>query len=604
MDPFNFTRPLILQSTPSNGTAPVLWVPQPKFRGTFGILSLCMSTLLICVWNALHLDIPIRRYTTARKLLVSVSWMIIAIFGPELLLFIAFNQRVAASAVTKQAIKLFSSAQREQNDPQDECVVKSSQEDIKEVPRDLEMDVTSTDGDSKCQRIYPFTIVHGFYASMGGFVFDFLDESGEPHGPSFLPSGQTRMSISSAGVQFLLRHDPDLIPDISEGSITDRSKSSGLSKAILVAQLIWFCANCISRLAQHLPLSLLEVATVAHGLCGMLTYMFWWHKPLGITDPTPIRGKRAREACALMAMCSMKHQYLLGGIMSIHLPAELDHITILPPSDERNVGNHVKLQTLISEPSPSEPATHNKQPTSVGKEHVMLMPEQQGLGALGLTPRQYVSPGVFQELSIAIKARILYRFRTIAWHAQWRKPNQPVILQPDDVNRWLMGSNAMRRYGVDLKALAAEIPSQQPYVQPRSSMQASSDTKAHTPAGILRTNFATIALTVAFGLPHFLGWNVDFPTRVEQRLWRIATVTVTSWGVGMGILAACAISFRWWFRASPWDRRGETAFVACGAVVYNTATGYLLLESIRQLFFLPPTAYELPSWSNYWPHFG
>lgn len=180
--------------------------------------------------------------------------------------------------------------------------------------------ISSTDDELNRQRAHPFTIVHGFYASMGGFVFDFLDENGELDGPTFLPPGQTRMCISSAGVQFLLRHDPDLIPDISEGSITDRSKGSSLGKAILIAQLAWFCTNCISRLAQHLPLSLLEIATVAHGLCAMITYVLWWYKPLNLTDPTPIRGQRAREACALMAICSMKHDYLAGGIMSIHLP--------------------------------------------------------------------------------------------------------------------------------------------------------------------------------------------------------------------------------------------------------------------------------------------
>ncbi len=122
------------------------------------------------------------------------------------------------------------------------------------------------------------------------------------------------------------------------------------------------------------------------------------------------------------------------------------------------------------------------------------------------------------ELSIAMKAQILYRFRNIPWHARQRKPGHPVELQPADVNRWLMASDAMQRYGVDLKTLTEEIPSQQPYVLPKSTMQASSDTKAKTPTGIAITNVATIALTFTFGLPHFLGWNSDFPSLVERHL--------------------------------------------------------------------------------------
>jgi hypothetical protein len=36
------------------------WQPQPTFRGTFGILSTCLVTLGLCVWSAIHLNIPAR----------------------------------------------------------------------------------------------------------------------------------------------------------------------------------------------------------------------------------------------------------------------------------------------------------------------------------------------------------------------------------------------------------------------------------------------------------------------------------------------------------------------------------------------------------------
>ncbi len=88
---------------------------------------------------------------------------------------------------------------------------------------------------------------------------------------------------------------------------------------------------------------------MAHGLCAMITYVLWWYKPLNLTDPTPIRGQRAREACALMAICSMKHDYLAGGIMSIHLPAELDHLTTLPPNNDGDDNNRtIKLQAVAA----------------------------------------------------------------------------------------------------------------------------------------------------------------------------------------------------------------------------------------------------------------
>ncbi len=42
-----------------NATATsVAWQPQSTFRGTWGILSACLATLLVCTWTAVHLNNP------------------------------------------------------------------------------------------------------------------------------------------------------------------------------------------------------------------------------------------------------------------------------------------------------------------------------------------------------------------------------------------------------------------------------------------------------------------------------------------------------------------------------------------------------------------
>jgi len=45
-------------SSSVNKTSP--WQPQPTLRGTFGILSTCLVTLGLCVWSAIHLNMPAR----------------------------------------------------------------------------------------------------------------------------------------------------------------------------------------------------------------------------------------------------------------------------------------------------------------------------------------------------------------------------------------------------------------------------------------------------------------------------------------------------------------------------------------------------------------
>jgi hypothetical protein len=91
-------------STPS-----LLWVEEPKQRGTFGILSLCFSTLVICVWSTLHFNIPPRRHSATHRFLLQVFWMLIALLAPEFLLYIAITQRANAGILVKESTKYFPS---------------------------------------------------------------------------------------------------------------------------------------------------------------------------------------------------------------------------------------------------------------------------------------------------------------------------------------------------------------------------------------------------------------------------------------------------------------------------------------------------------------
>ncbi len=79
--------------------------------------------------------------------------------------------------------------------------------------------ITGSQRAETAERYHAFTMVHGFYATMGGYAVEFVDEKGRFIGPNFLPEGQRRVSLTALGVQFLIEHDPSLIPDLSERSI-------------------------------------------------------------------------------------------------------------------------------------------------------------------------------------------------------------------------------------------------------------------------------------------------------------------------------------------------------------------------------------------------
>jgi hypothetical protein len=64
-----------------NGTT--FWNPEPDFRGTYGILSNCLVTISLCVWTALHLNIP-EYGKSLKQFFHKAGWLLVGLFAPEL----------------------------------------------------------------------------------------------------------------------------------------------------------------------------------------------------------------------------------------------------------------------------------------------------------------------------------------------------------------------------------------------------------------------------------------------------------------------------------------------------------------------------------------
>jgi hypothetical protein len=83
--------------------------------------------------------------------------------------------------------------------------------------------------------------------------------------------------------------------NISKKDLQDKSKANGLAKALVCLQASWFCVQCLVRVGQALPVTLLEINTFAHSICALLVYILWWDKPLDVEQPTylPVQGIHA-----------------------------------------------------------------------------------------------------------------------------------------------------------------------------------------------------------------------------------------------------------------------------------------------------------------------
>jgi hypothetical protein len=101
-------------------------------------------------------------------------------------------------------------------------------------------------------------------------------------------------------IQVLLPHELESysltgngdFPRISKAEIEDRSKGDAISKGVVILQTGWFVTQCIARGAQGLPITELELATVAFAALNFVIYLLWWDKPQNVQRGVRVYKKR------------------------------------------------------------------------------------------------------------------------------------------------------------------------------------------------------------------------------------------------------------------------------------------------------------------------
>jgi len=85
-------------------------------------------------------------------------------------------------------------------------------------------------------------------------------------------------------------------PRISKMEIEDKSKGDFISKAVVILQTNWFVMQCIARGVQGLPITELELATVAFAGLNIVIYVLWWDKPLNVQCGVRVYEKRITDS--------------------------------------------------------------------------------------------------------------------------------------------------------------------------------------------------------------------------------------------------------------------------------------------------------------------
>ena len=221
----SLAAPAILNTNSSSALSSsyVGYVGDPNGRGTASLVISCVLTLILCVWSALHLNVPRQNDSILQCLSLYIRWIITGVYAPELVVFTAWRQWCSAK-ILGDLVKNLQAKQR--------------------APLPAPSD-------------YGWTMTHSFFASTGGFAFE-IEDAGR-----FLPNNcPRRLTLTACGMAFLAKCGH--LPNVSEAEITDKSKANDIAKALVLVQASWMLVQVVGRVIAQLPVTLLEINTIAH----------------------------------------------------------------------------------------------------------------------------------------------------------------------------------------------------------------------------------------------------------------------------------------------------------------------------------------------------
>ena len=82
------------------------FVPEPDGRGTWSLLYSCVFTLVLCVYTAIHPNVPNPGAPELQKYHLKGKWVVWAIFAPEIGVWTAFKQYRSATSFVSELSRL------------------------------------------------------------------------------------------------------------------------------------------------------------------------------------------------------------------------------------------------------------------------------------------------------------------------------------------------------------------------------------------------------------------------------------------------------------------------------------------------------------------
>jgi hypothetical protein len=571
--------------------------PSPPGRGTVQLLSTCIITLVLCIWTAIHMNVPGRKERGKwTRLGNKALWALLALFAPEMVVWRAFVQRQSASKLRDACNKILLLEQGEQHSAE-------AQQEENEGQVEVTTDVERNGGKATDTKKGRWSLSLGYFGVMGGFEVEHPKLQGDA-------GDDSDFTLTPQGV--LLFRELNLLPsaEVLKHSVNDKNKTDSLAKGLVCFQAIWMLIQTVARKASGLPVTLLELNTLAHVVCAVVLYVLWWDKPQDVKEPEVIRIENPSLAAFISfpAVYVRQHLSLLGN----GGPDENRH------EDHAQPNNSSQTSSFEAQhPSSSHARTPSDRITC-------LHPGQHLLG----TP--FSNGSKTEELNLVQwdveRLHLLARL--------WNPPeNFGRIIFPDASGspRWTKRHkyNSERASNLEINGNLGD--EEQGYVS-GSWFYSFSESMP-----------MLALLSFLYGGIHLTSWNGHFPSNVEEMMWRISGSIVVSGGIVVYVLTRIS-EWSWhslrpgsqpskrtsaaeftrtarrfmrkvvrpeiavWRHWSFYDVLSSPLFTISGlllrgwSLLYVIARVFLITEAFISLRNLPLGAYSTVNWVDTLPH--
>lgn len=220
----------------------VRFVRNPAVRGSLQIVWICFTTLFVCVYQVLKLNLPdprdTHRYPAIIRVLKTLGLALLVLLAPE----VALTESIFELADAYKKRKLLNKAS----------------------------------GDS----VYQWSLIRTFHANMGGIVV--MQEDG-----NLAPVDGATLA------KLIKRGHINAKPPLTNEEIMDKSKDDAFSKIVAIGQIFYFSIDFLARIIQSTPTSQLELGVASTALYSVMSYILAWWKPKSIETATVIELQKA-----------------------------------------------------------------------------------------------------------------------------------------------------------------------------------------------------------------------------------------------------------------------------------------------------------------------